>query len=280
MEMEKKVSRSQPQTQDVIDLVEVFHLLLHKWKLLFVAILAGSVLGGAYCTFLLETTYRAEASLYITSSESLLSFSELQLSSALTEDYAYIIKSRTVLERVIDELGLDMDYKQLGDLVGVTNPDSSHVISISVTTMDPEMSRNIANSLLNVSVEQINQIVGNGMPSVIDESVIRAVVTQKPSMAKYIVLGAMLGFVLAAGILIVRMLMDTTIKSEDDVERYLGVPLLSSILKKYGFHIMQGNREYITANELRKINKRYSIERAFQLTKVTPVKRPQLIIGG
>ena len=137
MEMEKKVSRSQPQpqTQDVIDLVEVFHLLLHKWKLLFVAILAGSVLGGAYCTFLLETTYRAEASLYITSSESLLSFSELQLSSALTEDYAYIIKSRTVLERVIDELGLDMDY----------------------------------------------------------------------------------------------MLMDTTIKSEDDVERYLGVPLLSSI---------------------------------------------------
>lgn len=46
MEMEKKVSRSQPQpqTQDVIDLVEVFHLLLHKWKLLFVAILAGSVL--------------------------------------------------------------------------------------------------------------------------------------------------------------------------------------------------------------------------------------------
>ena len=46
MEMEKKVSRSQPQPQDVIDLVEVFHLLLHKWKLLFVAILAGSVLGG------------------------------------------------------------------------------------------------------------------------------------------------------------------------------------------------------------------------------------------
>ena len=53
-----------------------------------------------------------------------------------------------------------------------------------------------------------------------------------------------------------------------------------AILKKYGFHIMQGDREYITANELRKINKRYSIERAFQLTKVTPVKRPQLIIEG
>lgn len=203
--------------------------MLHKWKLLFIALLAGAVVGGAYCAFLLETTYRAEASLYITSNESLLSFSDLQLSSALTEDYAYIIKSRTVLERVIDEQQLDMDYKDLDKLVNVTNPDSSHVIRIGVTTSDPQMSRNIANSLLNISADQINQIVGNGMPSVIDESVIHAVQEIKPSMKKYCVLGGILAFVLLAGVFIVRMLMDTTIKSEDDIQRYLGVPLLSSI---------------------------------------------------
>ena len=220
---------SQEQEEDVIDLMEIARLLLHKWKLLFIALLAGAVVGGAYCAFLLETTYRAEASLYITSNESLLSFSDLQLSSALTEDYAYIIKSRTVLERVIDEQQLDMDYKQLGEIVTVTNPDSSHVIRIGVTTTDPQMSRNIANSLLNISAEQINQIVGNGMPSVIDESVIHAVAEVKPSMKKYCALGGILLFVLAAGVLIVRMLMDTTIKSEDDVTRYLGVPLLASV---------------------------------------------------
>ena len=220
---------SQEQEEDVIDLMEIARLLLHKWKLLFIALLAGAVVGGAYCAFLLETTYCAEASLYITSNESLLSFSDLQLSSALTEDYAYIIKSRTVLERVIDEQQLDMDYKQLGEIVTVTNPDSSHVIRIGVTTTDPQMSRNIANSLLNISADQINQIVGNGMPSVIDESVIHAVAEVKPSMKKYCALGGILLFVLAAGVLIVRMLMDTTIKSEDDVTRYLGVPLLASV---------------------------------------------------
>ena len=220
MEMEKRIN-SQEQEEDVIDLMEIARLLLHKWKLLFIALLAGAVVGGAYCAFLLETTYRAEASLYITSNESLLSFSDLQLSSALTEDYAYIIKSRTVLERVI--------YKQLGEIVTVTNPDSSHVIRIGVTTTDPQMSRNIANSLLNISADQINQIVGNGMPSVIDESVIHAVAEVKPSMKKYCALGGILLFVLAAGVLIVRMLMDTTIKSEDDVTRYLGVPLLASV---------------------------------------------------
>ena len=226
---EEKRINSQEQEEDVIDLMEIARLLLHKWKLLFIALLAGAVVGGAYCAFLLETTYRAEASLYITSNESLLSFSDLQLSSALTEDYAYIIKSRTVLERVIDEQQLDMDYKQLGEIVTVTNPDSSHVIRIGVTTTDPQMSRNIANSLLNISADQINQIVGNGMPSVIDESVIHAVAEVKPSMKKYCALGGILLFVLAAGVLIVRMLMDTTIKSEDDVTRYLGVPLLASV---------------------------------------------------
>ena len=223
MEMEKRIN-SQEQEEDVIDLMEIARLLLHKWKLLFIALLAGAVVGGAYCAFLLETTYRAEASLYITSNESLLSFSDLQLSSALTEDYAYIIKSRTVLERVIDEQQLDMDYKQLGEIVTVTNPDSSHVIRIGVTTSDPQMSRNIANSLLNISADQINQIVGNGMPSVI-----HAVQEIKPSMKKYCALGGILAFVLLAGVFIVRMLMDTTIKSEDDIQRYLGVPLLSSI---------------------------------------------------
>lgn len=142
MEMEKRIN-SQEQEEDVIDLMEIARLLLHKWKLLFIALLAGAVVGGAYCAFLLETTYRAEASLYITSNESLLSFSDLQLSSALTEDYAYIIKSRTVLERVIDEQQLDMDYKQLGEIVTVTNPDSSHVIRIGVTTSDPQLSRKV-----------------------------------------------------------------------------------------------------------------------------------------
>ena len=122
-----------------------------------------------------------------------------------------------------------MDYKDLDKIVSVTNPDSSHVIRIGVTTSDPQMSRNIANSLLNISAEQINQIVGNGMPSVIDESVIHAVQEIKPSMKKYCALGGILAFVLMAGVFIVRMLMDTTIKSEDDIQRYLGVPLLSSV---------------------------------------------------
>lgn len=215
--------------EDTIDLREIFYLLLHKWKLLLVTMLIGATLFGAYCTFLLKPTYRADASIYITNTDSLITISDLQLSAALTEDYAYIIKSRTVLRRVIDDLELDLNFKQLANLITVNNPDSSHIVQIYVTTGDPEMSRNIANSLLNISVTQIAQVIGSNTPTVIDPSIVDAVIEQQPGLQRYVIMGAMAGFALVAAILIVRMLLDTTLKTEEDIEKYLKVPVLSSI---------------------------------------------------
>ncbi|MFR3322545.1 MAG: YveK family protein [Lachnospiraceae bacterium] len=115
----------------------------------------GAAIFGAYHTFLPGSRpIVADASIYITSTDSMISFSDLQLSAALTDDYANIIKSRTVLNRVIDELDLNLNYKQLGALISVENPDSTHIVDIKVTCDDPELSRNITNALMNISVDQ------------------------------------------------------------------------------------------------------------------------------
>ena len=71
----------------------------------------------------------------------MLSISDLQLSAALTRDYADIIMSRTVLKQVIKKLDLDLDYKQFDDLITVENPDSTHIIQIDVTCNDAELCR-------------------------------------------------------------------------------------------------------------------------------------------
>ena len=67
----------------IIDLMEIARLVLNKWKLLFIALLAGAVVGGLYCAFLIETTYRAEASLYITSNVFLRSAVKLRIDRGL-----------------------------------------------------------------------------------------------------------------------------------------------------------------------------------------------------
>lgn len=219
-------------TQDAemeIDLLEIFYLLKSKWKEIFLALLVGALIFGAYHTFLVKPSYQADASIYITNTESALSFSDLQLSSALTDDYANIIRSRTVLNRVIEELDLNLDYKQLAKLVAVSNPDSTHIVDIKVTCDDPEMSRNITNALLNISVSQIYQIIGSGEPTVIDYSVAEAVQDVTPSLFKYLAIGGFLGACVACAIFILQMLMDGTMKTEEDIDKYLHLPVLAAV---------------------------------------------------
>lgn len=212
-----------------IDLKEIFFLLLYKWKMILMALLVGAAVFGAYHTFLMKPSYQADASIYITNTDSMISFSDLQLSAALTQDYANIIKSRTVLNRVIDELDLDLDYTGLSRLITVVNPEDSHIIEMQVVCGDPELSRNITNALMNISIDQIYQIIGSSEPTVIDYSIAESVEDVTPSIFKYMAIGGLLGAFAVCAALIVRMLMDSTIKSEEDVEKHLGLPTLAAV---------------------------------------------------
>ena len=228
---EKQIPIVQSRQDDEIeiDLKEIFYLLLSHWKSIFLAMLIGAAIFGAYHTFLLKPSYQADASIYITSTDSMISFSDLQLSAALTDDYANIIKSRTVLNRVIDELDLNLNYKQLGALISVDNPDSTHIVDIKVTCDDPELSRNITNALMNISVDQIYQVIGSGEPTVIDYAMAVAVQDVTPSLKKYLMLGALLGALIVCAIVVLRMLTDTTLKTVDDIDRYLHLPVLAAV---------------------------------------------------
>lgn len=217
------------QYEDTIDLMELFFSILHGWKAIFLAMLLGAVLFGGYHHLLVKPSYQADATIYITNTESVITFSDLQMSAALTEDYAMIIKSRTVLNRVIDELDLDLNYRQLESLITVENPDQTHILHIVVTCDDLELARNIANALMNVGIDQIYQVVGTGQPNIIDASEAEAVKEVTPSILKYMIMGAMLGAVLVCVIITIKMLMNTTMKTEDDVEKYLHIPVLAIV---------------------------------------------------
>ena len=82
---------------------------------------------------------------------------------------------------------------------------------------------------MNVSIEQIYQIIGSSEPTVIDYSVAEAVADVTPGISKYLMMGALLGAVIVCGIVILRMLMDSTIKGEEDVEKYLQLPVLAAV---------------------------------------------------
>lgn len=221
-----------------IDLMELFYAWKRRWLAILACVVVLGGVMGVYCQFFIPNSYQADASIYITSSDSLVSFSDLQLSSALTQDYENIIKSRHVLVEVINNLGLQVDYDTLNSMVTVTNPEDSHIIEISVTCEVPEDAVTIANEVMQVSVEEIYKIIGSSEPSILDESEAQYVTNVKPSTLRYIGIGVLLGLVLSCGVIAIRVIMDTTIKSEEDVTTYLGLPVLAVVpendLKKPG----------------------------------------------
>lgn len=212
-----------------IDLVELFFTLLRNWKLLVLGAVVGVVVSMSYYSLFVHPQYKATTEMYITNTDTLISLSDLQLGSALTEDYKSIIKSRAVLNKVIEELELDIDYKKLGGMISVSNPSGTHIIKTAVTTGDEESCRLIANELLNVSIERIFQVIGTSEPTIIDHSEAEAVENITPGRKIHAIYGVLFGVLLVAAFITLSVMMDTTLKNEDDVRKYLKLPLLASV---------------------------------------------------
>ena len=224
-----KKGRTPNTASEEIDLVEIFYLLVSRWKLLFISALIGAVIMGMYHTYFIKPAYQAYTEMYVTSSDSVISLTDLQLSSALTEDYRAIITSRAVLNEVIEKLQLNTDYKGLRRMISVSNANGTHIIHTAVTTSNLELSRDIANELLVVSIDRIYQVIGSGEPMVIDYSEAEAVEDITPGIIRYMGMGALAAMIVVACLLIIKNMLDVTIKNDDDVEKYLQMPVLAAV---------------------------------------------------
>ena len=212
-----------------IDLLEIFFALVHNWRVLLLGTLIGAFVFGLVHVIFIKPAYQANTELYITSNDSMISLQDLQIGTAIAEDYRFIITSRSVLNKVIEDLQLDLNYDQLKAMINVTNPNGTHIIRTSVKTGDLELSRDIANKLLSVSIERIYQVVGASEPSVIDYSEASAVEDVSPSFRKFLLIGTLIGFLVVAVIVIVRVIMNSTLRTEEDIEKYLNLTVLAAI---------------------------------------------------
>ena len=213
-----------------IDLVEICLLLLHNLPL----ILSAGVLA-ALCLFLgtkllIAPTYNSATSIYILSrqQESSITYSDVQLGTQLTADYAELIQSRYVLEEVIQVLGLDSSYEELSGRVNVTTPDGTRILTITVTDTDPVRAMDTANAIREVASVHITNVMDIEAVNVV-ETANMPTAQAGPNTLRNTLIGALLGVFAVAAVLIVRFLMDDTIKTSEDVEKYLQLSVLSVI---------------------------------------------------
>ena len=216
-----------------IDLLALCRALLKKWQMLVLVALCGAVLMLNYTEFLVKPTYTSTTKVYImtkyNSEQSSVTTSDLSISAQFTEDYMDLVKSRTVIEGVISTLDLNYSYEKLaGNVSASATSNSSRILNISVVDTDPKLAMEIANEIREMVSAQITETTGADAVNVVEYANLPTSKTS-PSLMKNCIIGALVGFVIMAAIIVVEYLMDDSIKTVDDVEKYLGLNVLTTI---------------------------------------------------
>lgn len=226
------MEQKQSQVDEIeIDLREVFLILLGKaWLILLVGIFTAALAFGL-SQFVLDPVYESTTQIYILNKQDndTVTYSDVQLGSQLTKDYAELIQSRFVLESVMEELQLfELDYEDMLDKVTVSTPADTRILAITVEDTDPMLAMEMANSIREAAAVHIKNVMDIEAVNVVDTANLP---TEKsgPSVIKWTAVGGLIGVLLVMSIVMIWYLTDDTIKTSDDVEKYLGLSTLALI---------------------------------------------------
>lgn len=212
-----------------IDLLELMFALKRQILWILLAALLGGTLAFAGTKLLMTPEYESTTTMLVLTKETTLSsLADLQMGTQLTNDYEILTVSRQVLEQVIDDLSLNLEYEELKERVTISNPSDSRVMEITVTYPSATMAKKIVDEIASVTSEFIGDTMEAVPPKIIDEGEV-AENPSSPSTLKNTALGILLGIVVSCGIVTLHMVLDDTVKSEEDIEKYLGIPTLASV---------------------------------------------------
>lgn len=220
-----------------IDLLQLMRALWRKaWAIILVAAIFGvAALGGT--AMFIKPLYKAEALMYVNSSNITvggtkvsISQSELTAAQTLVDTYIVILNTRTTLEDVIEQSGVPYTYEELmkKDMIHAAAVNGTEVFSIEVTSTDPKEAELLANTIARILPEKIASIVEGSSARIVDYAVEPAE-KASPSLTKNTLIGAVLGFVLACGVVVVLELMDEQIHDSDYLTETYDIPVLAVI---------------------------------------------------
>lgn len=213
-----------------IDLLELCSVLLGRAWLILAAGFFCAICCFAVSKFIITPFYESTTKIYILNKteNTSVTYSDVQMGTQLTKDYAELINSRYVLEEVMQKLSLNVEYKELLKKVSVDTPTDTRIVSITVEDTDPVQAMNIANCIREVAGDHIQNVMDIEAVNVV-ESANMPMEKAGPSCMKWTLAGGLLGCLLLCAIVIIQYLMDDTIKSSEDVEKYLGLSTLALI---------------------------------------------------
>ncbi|NWQ41090.1 capsular biosynthesis protein [Bacillus sp. EB106-08-02-XG196] len=219
--------------EETISLKELLETLKKRLVMIILITMTAGLVSGIVSYFFLTPIYQASTQILVNQEKTEQSFyspSDVQTNLQLINTYIEIIKSPVILNKVNDNLGLDMTYSQLNGKVTVVNQKDSQVVNVTVQDPDPNMAAKIANSIVDVFKVDIESIMNVKNVSVLAEATVADNQSPiKPQPVMNIAIALVVGLMAAVGLAFLLEYFDNTVKNEQDIEKILELPILGVI---------------------------------------------------
>lgn len=216
---------------DVIDLKEMLNYYKGKLPLIILLMTIVGIIGAIYSLFLQKPMYKSTTSVILkndSTQSNNLTFNDLNMNKNLVGTYSEIVKSKRTLNQVIENLKLDYTASELSGMIQVNAVADTEIIKITVTNNNRKNAKVIADEAANVFVEEIPELYSISNVSILDKAEV-ANLPYNINIKKQIIIYLLIGLVLGCGIVFIIYYFDRTVKSVEQVEAKLGLPILGAV---------------------------------------------------
>ena len=225
-----RVERADVREMEEIDLLELVRAILKHIKLIIVLCILFGV-GGFFGTKLLITpTYTASTSIYLTpqiSESGSLDYNSQMANSKLVTNVVNLLTQNNIMSEVAKDVGLE-NASSVKKCVNVTNQADTEIVTITATTTDPKLSKDIANGTVNTFIKTMQKNLNVRNIEVVDKAKL-SYIPSGPNVKKNTLMATMVGFVLGCGYAVLKFLLDNRLRTKEEAEKYLGVPVFCEI---------------------------------------------------
>lgn len=218
-----------------IDLGKILKALIGKVWVLMLSSAAGAA-AALLITLLIMPQYQSSAMFYVNNNAfpggdgllSSITSADIAASKELVDSYIVILQSRESLEAVIERAGVARSYEEVKKMISASAINSTGFFEVVVTGSDPQETERIANAIVQVLPERISGIMEGASAKIVDS----ATAASKPSSPGYLrnaMLGFLLGLFLAADAVSLQAVLDTTIRTREDIKRNCTYPVLAEV---------------------------------------------------
>lgn len=218
-----------------IDLKRIAERLLHRiWLIVLMSVL-GAIAAFAFTYYFITPQYQSSAMFYVNNSKLSLgdttigiSAGDISASRGLVESHIVILKARTTLNDIIDCSGVERTLSELRGMISAAPVNSTEIFEVVVTGPDPYEAERIARAIADVLPKRIETIVEGSSAKVVDTAIVPAG-PSSPSYTKNVIVGFMLFMLGTIAVIVLQILFDTTIRTEESVAQLTSYPVLASV---------------------------------------------------